>query len=147
LPPMMDYNIRHGKTYLYFKGEPLYPFGYGLSYTTFQYSHLKATMADGAVTVSVDVTNTGTRPGDEVVELYVQHLQSKVERPQEELKGFQRVSLEPQQTRTVQIPVRVANLAYWDSKSGSFQVEQEPIRFIIGESARDRKLSTIVQVH
>ena len=78
LPPMMDYNIRDGRTYMYFKGEPLYPFGFGLSYTTFRYSNLKTSTpsaaADGTVTVSVDVTNTGARTGDAVVQLYVKHL-------------------------------------------------------------------------
>ncbi len=91
LPPMMDYNIRDGKTYMYFKGEPLYPFGFGLSYTTFQYSNLRTSSPrlakGGAVTVSVDVTNTGSRAGDDAVEMYVKHLASKVERPREELKG------------------------------------------------------------
>src|SRR5271167_3993746 len=75
LPPMMDYNIRHGRTYLYFKGEPLYPFGYGLSYTTFAYSNLQTSLPaldhSGSVMVSVDVQNTGARAGDEVVQLYV----------------------------------------------------------------------------
>lgn len=65
LPPMMDYNIRHGSTYMYFKGEPLYPFGFGLSYSTFRYANLKTSSAqlekDGTITVSVDVTNTGNR--------------------------------------------------------------------------------------
>jgi beta-glucosidase len=77
VPAMMDYDIRHGRTYMYFKGDPLYPFGYGLSYTTFRYSKLRVSArqlaAKGNVTVSVDVTNTGTRQGDEVVELYVKH--------------------------------------------------------------------------
>jgi len=103
LPPMMDYNIRHGRTYMYFKGEPLYPFGFGLSYTTFSYANLRASSArvakDGAITVSVDVTNAGSRTGDEVVQLYVKHLMSKVERPVEELKGFERVALKPGETR------------------------------------------------
>jgi len=97
LPPMMDYDIRHGRTYMYFKGDPLYPFGYGLSYTTFSYANLKTSAAevasDGTVTISVDVTNTGSQTGDEVVQLYVKHLKSKVQRPLEELKGFQRVTL------------------------------------------------------
>ncbi|HKE58598.1 MAG TPA: glycoside hydrolase family 3 C-terminal domain-containing protein, partial [Pyrinomonadaceae bacterium] len=82
LPPMLDYDIRHGRTYMYFKGEPLYPFGYGLSYTTFAYSNLRVSSSTvsgkTAVTVSVDVKNTGSRAGDEVVQLYVTHLNSAV---------------------------------------------------------------------
>jgi beta-glucosidase len=150
LPPMMDYNIRHGRTYMYFKGEPLYPFGYGLSYTTFRYSKLKAgssTLAkDSAVTVSADVKNTGKMAGDAVAQLYVSHLGSKVERPMKELKGFQRVSLKPGETKTVQIPLKASALAYWDEKTGLFQVESEPVKVMIGESSEDVKLDTTIQV-
>jgi beta-glucosidase len=150
LPPMMDYNIRDGRTYMYFKGDPLYPFGYGLSYTTFSYSNLKTSSPqlakDGTVTVSVDVTNTGSRSGDEVVQLYVKHLHSKVERPREELKGFQRVTIKPNETRTVQIPLKASTLAYWDEKSGGFEVEAEPVKVMVGSSSADIKLDTTLRV-
>ncbi len=150
LPPMMDYNIRNGRTYMYFKGQPLYPFGYGLSYTTFKYSNLKTSSdklpRDGAVTVSVDVTNTGDRIGDEVVQLYVKHLQSKVERPAEELRGFRRVTVKPGATATVEMPLKASSLAYWDTKLGEFKVEAEPIRLMVGDSSADMKLDTTVNV-
>ncbi|HTD96252.1 MAG TPA: glycoside hydrolase family 3 C-terminal domain-containing protein [Edaphobacter sp.] len=150
LPPMMDYNIRHGRTYMYFKGEPLYPFGYGLSYTTFKYANLKAsstTLAnDGTMMVSVDVTNTGSQAGDDVVQLYVKHPKSKVERPGEELKGFQRVSLKPSETKTVQIPLKASTLAYWDEKLARLKVEAEPLSVMIGSSSKDIKLTTTVRV-
>jgi len=151
LPPMMDYNIRHGRTYMYFKGEPLYPFGFGLSYTTFRYANLRASSKqiakDGSVTVSVDLTNTGDRAGDEVVQLYVKHMGSKVERPSEELKGFRRVTLKPSETKMVEIPLKAADLAYWDVKQGSFEVETEPVSVMVGESSKDIKLTTTLQVH
>jgi beta-glucosidase len=150
LPAMMDYDIRHGRTYMYFKGEPLYPFGYGLSYTTFSYANLKASSAevasDGTITVSVDVTNTGSRTGDEVVQLYVKHLKSKVERPIEELKGFQRVTLNPNETKTVQITLNASTLAFWDERQGQFKVEAEPVKLMIGSSSKDIKLATTVNV-
>jgi beta-glucosidase len=150
LPPMMDYNIRHGRTYMYFKGEPLYPFGFGLSYTTFKYSNLRFSSpmlpAGGKVMVSVDVTNTGKRSGDEVVQLYVQHLTSKVERPNKELEGFQRVALKPNQTRTVQIPLQAESLAWWDAKQGRFEVEQEAIRVVVGGSSADARLQKTINV-
>ena len=150
LPPMMDYNIRHGRTYMYFKGDPLYPFGYGLSYTTFSYAHLKTNTAtlpkDGTLTVTVDVTNTGSRTGDEVVQLYVKHLKSAVERPREELKGFQRVTLQPNETRTVQIPLKASSLAFWNEKQSHFQVETEPIKLMIGSSSADIKLDTTIHI-
>jgi len=149
-PPMMDYNIRDGRTYMYFKGEPLYPFGYGLSYTTFQYSNLKTSSPslakDGSVTVSVDVTNTGAVAGDEVVQLYVKHLKSKVSRPREELEGFQRVSILPNQTKTVTIPLKASQLAYWDEKLGKFVVETEPVGLMVGDSSEDLKLNATVRV-
>jgi beta-glucosidase len=150
LPPMMDYDIRHGRTYMYFKGEPLYPFGYGLSYTSFRYSNLKTSSAhmakDGAITVSVDVTNTGKRAGDEVLQLYVAHLQSKADQPLRELKGFQRLYLAPNQTKTVEIPLKASTLAYWNQAQGRLQVETEPIKVMVGSSSADIKLDTTVHV-
>ena len=150
LPPSMDYNIRDGYTYMYFKGEPLYPFGYGLSYTTFKYSNLHTSSqrlaSDGTITVSVDVTNTGSRSGDAVVEMYVQHLGSKVERPQEELEGFKRVTLQPNETRTVEIPLQASQLAWWDQKLPGFRVEAEPVKVLIGNSSADIEASTTVRV-
>ncbi|HEY5327517.1 MAG TPA: glycoside hydrolase family 3 C-terminal domain-containing protein [Mucilaginibacter sp.] len=150
LPPMMDYNIRDGRTYMYFKGKPLYPFGFGLSYTTFQYSNLK-TSADkidknGDVTISVDVKNTGGRAGDDVVQLYVKHLKSKVERPEEELKGFKRITLNPGETKTVYINLPATSLAYWDAAKKNFVVEKEPVRLMIGSSSADIKEKKDIEV-
>jgi beta-glucosidase len=150
LPPMMDYNIRHGRTYMYFKGEPLYPFGYGLSYTRFRYANLKTSSAqmakDGSVTVSVDVTNTGERAGDEVVQLYVKHLGSKVERPRQELKGFRRVSLKAGETKMVEIPLKAEQLAYWDVKGAAFRVEAEPLKLLVGSSSADIRAEGTLRV-
>jgi beta-glucosidase len=150
LPPMMDYNIRDGRTYMYFKGDPLYPFGSGLSYTTFQYANLRTSSSrltkDGTVTVIVDVTNTGRVAGDAVVQLYVKHPNSTVERPREELKGFQRVTIQPNETKTVQIPLKASSLAWWDEKLPGFRVEAEPIRVMIGDSSSDILLSALVRV-
>ncbi|MGE5110157.1 MAG: fibronectin type III-like domain-contianing protein, partial [Acidobacteriaceae bacterium] len=150
LPPRMDYNIRDGYTYMYFKGQPLYPFGFGLSYTTFKLSNLRTSSArlakDGTATVSVDVANTGNRSGDEVVQLYVKHLHSAVPRPERELKGFQRVSVEPGQTRTISIKLPATQLAYWDTHSHAFRVESEPVRLMIGDSSVNTLLETTIQV-
>jgi beta-glucosidase len=101
---------------------------------------------DGTVTLSVDVTNTGSMAGDVVAQLYVKQLKSKVERPREELKGFQRVSVQPNETKTVTIPLKAADLAYWDDKSGKFQVEAEPVSLMTGDSSADIKLDTMVKV-
>jgi beta-glucosidase len=150
LPPRMDYNIHDGYTYMYFKGEPLYPFGFGLSYTTFKLSNIKASSPrlakDGTVTVSVDVTNTGSRSGDEVVQLYVKHLHSAVERPDEELEGFQRVTVDAGQTKTVEIPLPASRLAYWDVKTKAFRVEAEPVKLMVGDSSANLPLNMTIQV-
>ena len=150
VPPMMDYNIRHGRTYMYFKGEPLYPFGYGLSYTTFQYANLKLSTArlpkTGQLTVSVNVKNTGGVKGDEVVQLYVAHLGSKVERARQELKGFQRIGIEPNQTKTVTMTVKAEDLAYWDEKQNKWVVEQDQVKFMVGPSSAVSKLEKTISV-
>jgi beta-glucosidase len=132
LPPMMDYDLRHGRTYMYLKDKPLYAFGYGLSYTKFAYSNLRVSAPrlakDGAVTVSVDVKNAGKRDGDEVVELYVAHVDSKVDRPQQELKGFRRVMVKAGETRTVAIPLKASSLAYWDGSAMTVENDTAEIR-------------------
>jgi len=146
----MDYNIRDGYTYMYFKGEPLYPFGFGLSYTTFRFSNVKTSAPrlarDGSMTVSVDVTNTGSRAGDAVVQLYVQHLHSAVQRPHEELEGFERVSIDAGQTKTVEIPLKASQLAYWDTKTKGWRVESEPVKLMLGDSSADILGSTTIRV-
>jgi len=95
LPPLLDYNIRNGRTYMYFKGKPLYAFGYGLSYTTFTYKAMETNAAklskNGSLTVTITLTNKGSRDGDEVVQLYVKHKNSKIARPEKELKAFKRI--------------------------------------------------------
>jgi beta-glucosidase len=148
LPEMMDYNIRNGRTYMYFKSKPLYPFGYGLSYTTFKYSNLKidSQSKKDEILVSVDVTNTGKRLGDEVVQLYVKHLNSKVERPNKELKGFRRVSLKAGETKSVEISLKTKNIAYWDKSKQSFVVEKDKIKIILGSSSEDDKLEKIINI-
>lgn len=143
LPPMMDYDIRNGHTYLYAKQEPQFAFGYGLSYTTFALSRLKSadTLArDGTLEVSVEVANTGTRTGDEVVQLYVRHSQSKVARPAKALKGFQRITVEAGKTATATIKVRAADLAYWDATARAWVVESGPVELLVGNSSRDADL-------
>ena len=151
LPPMMDYNIRDGRTYMYFKGKPLYPFGYGLSYTPFEYSNLRTSGAQldahGEVTISMDLRNTGSRPGDEVVQLYVSHQGSKVERAREELKWFQRVSLQPQKKTTVKFTLKALDLAHWNPDKAAWEVEPDQVEVRIGSSSEDIRLRTSLRVN
>jgi len=150
LPPMMDYDIRHGRTYMYFKGKPLYPFGHGLSYTSFKYANLRTSSpslaADGALTVDVDVTNTGQRAGDTVVQLYVSYPASKVARPKQALAGFERVRLQPGEQRTVHLPLTAGQLAYWDAARGAMTVEAAPVKLLVGESSANIKLTKALPV-
>jgi len=150
LPPLMDYNIRDGRTYMYFKGQPLYPFGYGLSYTTFQYSDLRASSStldrNGQLMVSAKITNTGRQAGDEVAQMYIQYPDSKVLRPREQLDGFERVHLNPGQSQIVRLPLRAKNLAYWDTAAGHFVVESGKINILMGSSSADIRLRKEISV-
>ena len=105
-----------------------------------------ALAADGSVDVLVDVTNSGSLAGDEVVQLYVGHPKSRVERPREELKGFKRVAVSPGQTVTVQIPLKASTLAYWDEKQVKLVVEREPLALMVGSSSKDIKLTGSIDV-
>jgi beta-glucosidase len=150
LPPMMDYNIRDGRTYMYARVKPLYAFGFGLSYTSFAYSHLRVSapvLKDGeTATVSVEVRNTGARAGDEVVQMYVSHEGSGVARPAEELKGFARVSLRAGEVKTVTLPLAAKALAYWDEKAKAFVVEKDRVEIKVGGSSDDLPVKAMVQV-
>ena len=139
LPPMMDYDIRHGRTYQYFKGKPLYPFGFGLSYTTFLYSEIKTSKPSlsESILVSVNVKNTGKLDGDEVVQLYVEYPDSKVERPIKQLKGFKRVFIRAGETVTVDIPLKPEDLAYWNVAKHAFTVEKGTVNLMVGSSSED----------
>ena len=149
LPPFDDYAMK-GRTYRYFTGTPLYPFGYGLSYTTFRYSNLRTSSptlrANGRVMVRVNVTNTGKRTGDEVVQLYVQHLGTKVPQPIKDLRGFRRVTLRPGETRVVAFPLRASELAYWSDETHGWVVESEPVRLQVGGSSADVREERTIRV-
>jgi beta-glucosidase len=150
LPPMMDYDIRHGRTYMYAKGKPLYAFGYGLSYTSFEYESLSLSApganAEDEVEVTVKVKNTGAGASDEVVQMYVQHLGSGVERPQIELKGFERVHIEPGAGKNVVFELKPRDLAYWDTARHAWRVEREPVRILAGGSSDKLPVQAILQV-
>ena len=139
LLPIMDYDLTHGRTYMYSKDKPLYAFGYGLSYTTFAYQGLKLSMptarADGTIQVAIKVKNTGQRASDEVVQMYVQHLGSIVDRPKLELKGFKRVKIEPGAETEVTLDLKPRDLAYWDAARHAWRVEKEQVRILAGGSS------------
>ena len=149
LPPFEEYGMK-GRTYRFFTGTPLYPFGHGLSYTTFGYRNLRTSAervaAAGTIGVSVDVTNTGAVAGDEVVQLYVSHPDSKVPRAIRDLRGYRRVSLRPGETRTVRFSVPVSSLAYWNEQTDRWVVESAPVKLEVGASSADIRAERTVRV-
>jgi beta-glucosidase len=135
LPPFTDYSMQ-GRTYRYFKGEPLYPFGYGLSYTRFAYSNLrvKSVKVGEPVKVVVDVTNAGEREGDEVVQLYLSDVAASAPVPIRTLVGFERISLRPREKRTVTFTITPRQMSLIDNndkrviESGEFLISTGGLR-------------------
>lgn len=147
LPDILDYDItKTGHTYLYYRGTPLYPFGYGLSYTTFGYQGLRATPRGDGWDVSVKVTNTGDRAGDEVVQLYTHQRVSRVKQPVKRLGGFQRLTLAPGETKTVTFRLDRSDLALWDVTRNTWTVETSPHDVMVGSSSAHIRQRTTIAV-
>jgi beta-glucosidase len=144
LPPILDYNIRNGRTYMYDKNTPVFPFGYGLTYTSFKYSGLKIdrkTLSDkGVVNVTFNIQNAGNYDSDEVPQLYISFPDSKVDRPAKALKGFTRVFIKKGETKTITIPLKGSDVTYWDTKTNKWTLEPGKIEFFIGSSSADPRL-------
>ncbi|MEX0777566.1 MAG: glycoside hydrolase family 3 C-terminal domain-containing protein [Phycisphaeraceae bacterium] len=139
--PLDDYEISNGRTYWYFKDTPLYPFGHGLSYTSFAYSDLRiapaAVKPDGKVTIQVMVKNTGTRDGHEVVQLYTHDVESSVHQPIKQLRGFSRVKLAAGESRTVTFTLTVRDLSFWDEATHDWKLEAGDFDVMVGASSGD----------
>lgn len=140
LPDLMDYDIIKGKrTYQYFDGDVLYPFGHGLSYARFHYSGLSLSQseitAEGSVTANVTVRNEGQLAGDEVVQLYVKADSSRVVRPLKTLKGFRRIHLAPGASETVSFELKAEDLAFWDVTRDRYCVEKGSYTIMAGPSS------------
>lgn len=142
----IDYGYYHGYRHFDRDGlEPLFPFGFGLSYTKYEYGNLRLDSKEigknGKVKVKVDVTNSGDMAGEEVAQLYIGYKGSKVDRPIKELKGFGRIALEPGETKTMTLEVGAEDLAYYNTGSGAWEVEE--IEYVVhaGPSSRQKDLS------
>ena len=146
LPHMMDYDITHGRTYMYFKEKPLYPFGYGLSYTRFNYSG--TTLNDRVIErgdtlrVCFNLKNSGDMDGDEVVQLYVSARKHTDKDPIKQLKAFQRTSLRKGETKKVELTVPYTELQVWDEKQNRFILPDKEMTLEIGASSSDIRLRT-----
>lgn len=146
LPHMMDYDITHGRTYMYFKEKPLYPFGYGLSYTRFNYSG--TTLNDRVIErgdtlrVCFNLKNSGDMDGDEVVQLYVSARKHTDKDPIKQLKAFQRISLRKGEMKKVELTVPYTELQVWDEKQNRFILPDKEMTLEIGASSSDIRLRT-----
>ena len=146
VPAYYNYKPSARRGYLFDSVAPLFPFGFGLSYTTFAFENLRLEKevvgTDESTRVLIDVVNTGPRAGDEVVQLYVRDLVSSVTRPVKELKGFQRLTLGPGERRTVAFDVTPEHLAFYDINM-EWRVEPGEFRLMVGSSSRDEDLQSV----
>ncbi|MGA3133100.1 MAG: glycoside hydrolase family 3 C-terminal domain-containing protein [Terracidiphilus sp.] len=158
----LDYTVEHvkygdklmvGYRYWTTTGKhPLYPFGYGLSYTTFKFSNLTApataaTATDSTVPVSFDVTNTGTVAGAEVAQLYVSDPTAKVDRPERELKGFAKARLAPGETQHVTLSLDARAFSYWDEPAHKWTIDPGKFILRVGDSSENTPLSAAIELH
>lgn len=152
LPPLADYDIKKGRTYWYFDGEPLYPFGYGLSYTDFEYSNMNVSSRsfdiseDEGVTVSLDVENAGDYDGDEVVQVYIKDIEYTFTQPKKELRAFKRIHIPEGETRRVSFELDKKDFAFWHPGMNSWAVEPGNFEIQIGSSSEDIRLKKTIEI-
>jgi len=147
IPAYYNYKPSARRGYLFDEVSPLFAFGYGLSYTQFKFSALRLEKEpirkNQSTRVLVDVTNTGKKTGDEVVQLYIRDCVSSVTRPVKELKGFRRITLQPGQTQTVAFDITPEHLAFYDINM-EYTVEPGTFEIMAGNSSRDQDLMKVV---
>jgi beta-glucosidase len=140
LPAFDDYEVFNGRTYMYFEKKPLYPFGFGLSYTSFKYANIRLDKAyigrRDTISVSIDIQNTGKYNGDEVVQLYLQQKSATVKLPNKQLKAFQRITLKKDEVKTVSFRLSRKHLSFWN-ENNEFVMESGETRILIGASSDD----------
>ncbi|MET8947889.1 glycoside hydrolase family 3 C-terminal domain-containing protein [Streptomyces sp. NPDC004542] len=145
LPDLLDYDVVGARqTYLYYEGTPLFPFGHGLSYSSFGYAGLAVRVADDAVHVSFTVTNTGDVTADEVAQLYTRAVEPSAVRPRRELLAHRRVTLAPGEGAELSFEVPLTAFEFWDVAQGRWRMEQGPYDLLAGASSADVRLRTTV---
>ncbi|MDE5981658.1 MAG: glycoside hydrolase family 3 C-terminal domain-containing protein, partial [Duncaniella sp.] len=145
LPAFDDYSVNN-RTYQHFTGDPLYEFGYGLSYTKFNYRNLKVTDNGDSVNVAFTVSNTGKRDGDEVAQVYVTYPETGVQMPIKQLRGFQRVSIPRGKSTEVSINIPKKDLRYWNEEFGRFVTPKGSYNIMVGASSSDIRLTKDFQL-
>ena len=150
VPSVDIYDISVGFTYMYLKGKPQYAFGHGLSYSKFSYSNLRVSKKNvvekDVIKIDVDVKNIGKMNGDEVVQLYVRDLNTGYVHPMKELRGFKRVSIYSNETKTVRIELPVSSLAYYDTSISDFKVIPGKYEILIGAASDDIRLKSLITI-
>jgi beta-glucosidase len=145
LPSYDNYSMA-GRTYRYFKGEPKYPFGFGLSYTSFQYKwNTKPILSEGNMCFSIDLINTGKLSGDEVVQVYIKYPPEE-RMPIKELKAFKRVTVSRNGSRTVNFKINANELQKWDLKNNSWKIYPGEYQIVIAGNAADEKLVSTINM-
>ncbi len=144
LPPIMDYDITHGRTYMYATHEPLYPFGHGLSYTRFEYSDIAASIEDDKLNVSFTLSNSGERDGEEVAQLYISLPDENVPY---RLKAFDRVAIPQGSSEKITFSVPLSDVGSWDETTKSFMPPVgSSLKLAVGASSADIRLRTDVKI-
>lgn len=140
LPNMLDYDIRNGRTYMYFDKEPLYPFGHGLSYTQFEYSKIMVqnNTKEGGVNISLDIKNVGNMDGEEVVQVYLKFPNdSAIKR----LRGFKRIGLDKGEIKSVAIQIPADDMTIWNETNKKFELPKGKMKIMVGSSSSNIRLS------
>ncbi len=151
LPPMWDYDlINNPRTYMYFEQPVLFPFGHGLSYTQFEYSDLQLHSdkigKDGDVQLQFSIKNSGNRKGDEVAQVYVHCVDGAIKVPINQLKRFQRISLEPGKSKRLMFKIPVSELSFYDIETNDFKTEPGRWEIQVGSSSKDIRLKRMITI-
>jgi len=146
LPPFEDYSME-GRSYKYFKDEALYEFGFGLSYSKFEYSEVDVKTEGEKINLTVNIKNFGEYSGDEVVQVYAYKTDPQFWRPIKQLIGFERISLMEGEEILISIEVDKKQLQYWDVDHQQYKIEPGLYEFQVGSSSRDIKLKTTIDIN
>lgn len=147
LPDLLDYDVIGSRqTYLYFEGTPLFPFGHGLSYASFEYGNLVAHVGENSVHVTFTVTNTGSTPADEVAQLYSRAVTPSVSRPRRELLAHRRVHVLPGASTELTFELPLSAFEFWDVVHGIRRVEPGPYELLVGASSEDIRLRATIEL-
>ena len=146
LPAFNDYNVKNNRTYMYFEGKPLYAFGYGLSYTKFDYRNLNIKQDSQNITLNFSVKNSGKYNGDEVAQVYIQFPDLGIKTPLKQLKGFKRIHIKKGATEQISIEIPKEELRLWDDQKKQFYTPSGTYNFMVGKSSDNICLQKTVEL-